>query len=78
MQNWKRALIVGSFGAGAVASVGLVALATEYPETMERLWRQVPEYLEKSNEIVAAISRIGERLAEGGMRSAWQDISSAR
>ena len=91
MQNWKRALIAGSFGAGAVlflkgyrpaagavVSVGLVALASEHPETMERLWREVPEYLEKSNAVVAAIARIGERLAEDGVRGAWRDIASAR
>ena len=50
MKNWKRALIFGSLGAsafllvtgrkpaaGVLAGVGLAALATEYPEHMQRL-----------------------------------------
>jgi hypothetical protein len=88
MENWKRGVIAGSLGAaailfvkgyrpvaGAVASIALVTLASEHPEAMERLWRHVPEYLEKSNNIVAAIARISERLAEGGMRGAWEDLA---
>jgi hypothetical protein len=77
MNNWKRALIFGSLGAGAflfatgrrpvglaVAGVGLATLAAEYPEKFEQLWEQAPEYLSRGNQIVTAVSRMLERYAE--------------
>jgi hypothetical protein len=87
MQNWKRALIFGSLGAGtfflltgrrgagiAFATVGAVALAAEYPEKVEALWRNAPYYLEKGNQIVAVISRIGEQVSRGG----WREVRPQR
>lgn len=81
MQNWKRAVVFGSLGAGAflllsgrrnagigLAAVGAAVLASEYPEQLERLWRNAPEYLSRGGEIVQAISRIGQRLAEESQR----------
>lgn len=77
MKPWKRALIFGSLGAGAVlfatgkkpvglvvAGVGLATLAMEYPERFERIWEQAPEYLSRGNQIVTAVSRMLERYAE--------------
>lgn len=77
MNNWKRALIFGTLGAGAVlfatgrrpvglavAGVGVATLAAEYPEKFERLWEQAPEYLSRGNQIVTAVSRMLERYAE--------------
>jgi hypothetical protein len=77
MNNWKRALIFGSLGAGAflfatgrrpiglaVAGVGVATLAAEYPEKFEQLWEQAPEYLSRGNQIVTAVSRMLERYAE--------------
>ena len=77
MNNWKRALIFGSLGAGAfliatgrrpvglvVAGIGVATLAAEYPEKFERLWEQAPEYLSRGNQIVTAVSRMLERYAE--------------
>jgi len=77
MNNWKRALIFGSLGAGAflfatgrkpaglvMAGVGLATLAMEYPERFDRLWEQAPEYLSRGNQIVTAISRMLERYGE--------------
>ncbi len=81
MQNWKRAVIFGALGAGAVmlvtgrrsagialAAVGAAVLASEHPDQLERLWRNAPEYLSRGGEIVNAIARIGQRLAEEGER----------
>ncbi len=81
MQNWKRAVIFGAFGAGAfmfltgrrsagvaAAAVGVAVLASEYPDKLEKIWRNAPEYLSRGGEIVQAISRIGQRLAEEGER----------
>jgi hypothetical protein len=66
MQNWKRAVIFGSLGAGTfflitgrrqagvvLTAVGLATLASEYPEKLEALWRNAPYYLEKGNQWVS-------------------------
>ena len=82
MPNWKKALVVGSFTAGALlvfkgqraaaivaASAGAILLASEYPDEMRRIWDSAPEYLERGTVIVAAISRIRERMENEGSRA---------
>ncbi len=77
MSNWKRALILGSLGAGAVlalsgrrtaglvlAGVGVAVLASEHPEKVEELWQRAPEYMEKGTQIVNMVSGFLERLSE--------------
>ncbi len=77
MQNWKKALIVGSVGAGAylffsgrrtagtaVVAGGLAVLASEYPEKFESLWENAPEYLQRGTQIFAMLQKMGERFAE--------------
>ncbi len=77
MSNWKRAVILGSLGAGAVlaltgrrsagivvAGVGVAVLASEHPEKVQELWERAPEYMEKGTQIVNMISGFLERLAE--------------
>jgi len=77
MKSWKQALIFGSLGAsafllvtgrkpaaGVMAGVGLAALASEYPEHMQRLWERAPEYVDKSNQILNMAATFLERLAE--------------
>jgi hypothetical protein len=62
----------------ALTAVGAVALASEYPEQVERLWRRAPELLDRGNELVNAIARISERIAESGMRGDWREIIEQR
>lgn len=90
MSHWKRALIFGSLGAGAVllatgkrpagfalAGIGVAALAAEYPEQFDRLWRRAPEYLERGTELVARISDVGRRLSEEASRyGQWRERGS--
>jgi hypothetical protein len=81
MSNWKRVLILGSLGAGAVllatgkrpvgfalTGIGVAALAAAYPEQFERLWRNAPEYLERGTEMVSRLSEVGRRLTEEASR----------
>jgi len=77
MENWKKAVVFGSFGAGALlfatgrrpagtilVGVGAATLATEYPERLQQLWDRAPEYMDRGNELMAAISRIAQRIAD--------------
>jgi hypothetical protein len=77
MKNWKLALIFGSLGAsafllvtgrkpaaGVLAGVGLAALATEYPEHMQRLWERAPEYVNRGNHVLSLAATFLERLSE--------------
>jgi hypothetical protein len=90
MENWKRAVIFGSLGAGAVllltgrkapgmilAAGGLAILASEHPEAFEALWENAPAYVDRGSRIFAALSAIGERFAEEATRSggrAWREV----
>ena len=82
MENWKRAVIFGSFTAAALliikghrmpgivaAGVGAAVLASEYPDEVRDLWERAPEYLERGTQIMATVSRIKDRLAEQGPRA---------
>jgi ABC-type protease/lipase transport system fused ATPase/permease subunit len=77
MSNWKRAVVLGSLGAGAVlaitgrrttgavlAGVGVAVLASEHPEKVQELWERAPEYMEKGTQIVNLVSGFLERLSE--------------
>jgi hypothetical protein len=92
MQNWKKAVIFGSIGAGAVliftgrrpvgmacAAAGLAVLASEYPEKFEAVWESAPDYLRKGMQIFATLQKVGEGFAEEAERrsvSAWRNVRS--
>ena len=82
--NWKKALMYGSFAAGAalfitgrrpagvvVAAIGVATLAAQHPDKVEELWRRLPEYLEKGGKLVDTASTFLDRLGEhrAGYRS---------
>ena len=91
MQNWKKAVVFGSLGAGAVlfatgkrpvgialAAGGLAILASEYPEKFESVWENAPEYVNKATQIFAVISKISERFAEQAERRSVESWNRMR
>ncbi len=79
--NWKRALVIGSFSAAAIlfltgrrpagfalVGIGLATLATEHPEKFEEIWEKAPEYLEKGTRLVNNVGTLVEKIAEQGAR----------
>ena len=91
MQNWKKAVIFGSIGAGAVlvltgrrpagmacAAAGLAVLASEYPEKFEAVRESAPDYLRKGMQIFATLQKLGEGFAEEAERGvdAWRNVRS--
>jgi len=85
MQNWKKAVVCGAVGAGAVLALsgrrtaglasiagGLAVLASEYPEHFEDLWENAPEYVNRAAQIFATLSRLSEGFAEDAERRSVQ------
>jgi len=81
MQKWKKALVCGAVGTGAVLALsgrrsvglasiagGLALLASEYPEHFEDLWQNAPEYINRAAQIFASLSRLSEGFAEEAER----------
>ena len=78
MENWKKAVLVGSAGAAAIliakrkrpagflaAGIGLVILAGEYPRAFDRIANLTPGPLGRGLRLVEFVSRAGQQLAEG-------------
>ena len=94
MQNWKRAVVFGSLGVGAVliatrrrpagavlAATGLALLASEYPEKFEQIRNDLPHYVDRGTKFLDMVTRMGSRfasLAEDRGLSMWEELSSYR
>jgi len=76
-ENWKKALMIGSFSAAAIllltgrrpagfalAVVGLATLAAEHPEKFEQFWNAAPEYLEKGSRLASGVGDFIEKIAQ--------------
>lgn len=77
MENWKKAVVIGSLTASAllaikgkrpaaviVGTAGLAILAAEYPEKFETVWQEAPEYVSRGAQIFAVLTKLSERLAD--------------
>jgi hypothetical protein len=86
MQTWKKALVFGSIGAGAVliatrrrpvgialTAGGLALLASEYPEKFEAVWENAPDYISRASQIFAVISKVSERFAEQAEKRSMEE-----
>jgi hypothetical protein len=92
MQNWKKAIVMGTIGTGAIliltgrrpigmafAAAGLAVLASEYPEKFEAVWENAPDYLQKGMQIFSTLQKLGEGFAEEAERrsvNAWKEMRS--
>ena len=92
MQRWKKVLVFGSIGAGALliligrrpvgmalAAGGLAVLASEYPEKFEGVLENAPDYLHKGMEIFASLKKVGEGFVDDAERrslNAWRDMNA--
>jgi len=90
MDSWKKAIVLGSISAAAIlfmkkrypagvlaTGVGLAMLASEYPETFEKVRRTLPNYFERGMRVMEMAGRAGKRITEGAGRSAaeaWEEI----
>jgi hypothetical protein len=77
MENWKKAVVAGTLAGGAIlaltgkraagliiAGVGGALLAAEYPEKLEQLRQNLPEYSDRAMRVLENVSRAGEKIAE--------------
>ncbi len=85
MTTWKKALVIGSFGVGALlfiknrrpaavaaTTVGLAILAAEYPDRFEGVWEHGPEYVTRGVQIFQTLSQMAERFAEQAAQRAGE------
>lgn len=91
MQSWKKAVVFGSIGVGAVlffrgqrgpalasAAVGLAVLASEYPDTFEDLWENAPQYVNRGVTIFHTLQQVAERFAEQAADQAGEAFDDMR
>jgi hypothetical protein len=77
MENWKRAVIVGSVGMAAmlllkgkrpaavlVGGVGLAVLASEYPNQFNAIREELPSYVRHGTRFLDLAMRIGSKIGE--------------
>jgi hypothetical protein len=90
MDSWKKAAVLGSFGAAAMlfmkrrfpagvlaTGVGLAVLASEYPEKFEQIRRSMPDYFERGMQVMEMAASAGRRISAAAGRSAadaWDEI----
>src|SRR5271170_184769 len=90
MEGWKKAVVAGSIGtatvlflkkkypAGVLATgVGLAVLASEFPESFEKVRRALPDYFDRGMQMMEMAARAGRRITDAAGRSAynaWEEI----
>lgn len=90
MDSWKKAAVLASisgaailfmrkrYAAGVLATgVGLAVLASEYPDKFEKVRRSLPEYFDRSMQIMEMAAAAGKRITDAAGKSAvdaWDEI----
>jgi hypothetical protein len=91
MEGWKKAVVAGSIGtatvlflkkkypAGVLATgVGLAVLASEFPESFEKVRRALPDYFDRGMQVMEMAARAGRRITDAAGRTAynaWEEVS---
>jgi hypothetical protein len=90
MESWKKAVVTGAIGAGAIlfmkrkhaagvlaTGVGLAVLASAYPEKFEKVRESLPDYFDRGMKVMEMAARAGKRITDVAGRSAveaWDEI----
>jgi hypothetical protein len=90
MDGWKKAVVAGSVGAATIlflkkkypagvlaTGVGLAVLASEFPETFEKVRKSLPDYFDRGMQVMEMAARAGKRITDAAGRSAvdaWEEI----
>jgi hypothetical protein len=90
MESWKKAAVLGAitgaallffrkrYAAGVLATgAGLAVLASEYPEKFEQVRQALPDYFERSMQVMEMAAKAGKRITNAAGRSAgdiWDEI----
>ena len=90
MDSWKKAAVLGSMGAAAMlflkkryaagvmaTGAGLAVLASEYPEKFEQVRQALPDYFDRSMQVMEMAAKAGRRITQTTGRSAfdiWDEI----
>lgn len=90
MESWKKIAIAGSVTAASIfflrrryvggvlaTGVALAVVAAEYPEKFERVRKALPDYFDRSMQVMEMAARAGKRITEAAGRSAvdaWEEI----
>jgi hypothetical protein len=85
MENWKRAVIAASVGTAAmlllkgkrpaavlVGGVGLVVLASEYPNQFVRIREELPSYVRTGTRFLDLAMKLGSKIGELAEKRAAQ------
>ena len=91
MENWKKAAVAGAIGAATVlflkkkypagvlaTGVGLAVLASEFPDTFEKVRQSLPDYFDRGMRVMEMAARAGKRISNAAGRSAidaWEEVS---
>jgi hypothetical protein len=91
MDGWKKAVVAGSIGTAAVlflkkkypagvlaTGVGLAVLASEFPESFDKVRRALPDYFDRGMQMMEMAARAGKRITEAAGRTAydaWEEVS---
>ena len=91
MDGWKKAVVAGSIGTAAVlflkkkypagvlaTGVGLAVLASEFPESFDKVRRALPDYFDRGMQMMEMAARAGKRISDAAGRSAidvWEEVS---
>jgi hypothetical protein len=90
MESWKKAAVLGSMSAAAMlflkkryaagvlaTGAGLAVLASEYPEKFEQVRQALPDYFDRSMQVMEMAAKAGRRITQTAGRSAfdiWDEI----